>query len=900
MVAGAAPANPGVRIQFDPDQQHQLGAIEAVVGLFRGQEMATSRSELTGSDGGAGGLISEFGLGNRLSVADRQIGANLTEIQEQNSIPAEFRGELGGDGEPGSLDFTVEMETGTGKTYVYLRTIFELHLVYGWTKFVIVVPSVAIREGVEASLRLLSDHFADLYDGVHFDTWVYDSKAPSRLRGFAQANYLQILIINIDAFNKTDANLIFREQDQMMGHAPIEFLRAAAPIAVLDEPQNMESAAARGAITSLNPLFTLRYSATHLQAYHQVYRLTPAAAYRAGLVKQIEVWSVMEDENANRPFLKLKEVKAGKRSISARIEVDVAAPTGVKRKTVTFSVDRARDLREVTGRSVYDGYVISEIRSGEVEFDNGVVIAEGQALGPDRDQVQRVQIRTAVAQHLDRELDMQRRVKSGQIAPTKVLSLFFIDRVDNYWPVDGKFRSWFEEEYQRLADLPRYSELDLPPVYAVHDGYFARDREGEAKDTRGGTLADAEAYELIMRDKERLLSLEEPLRFIFTHSALREGWDNPNVFVITTLNESQGEIRKRQEIGRGLRLPVMSDGLRCEDRGVATLSVVANESYDEFAARLQQEIEDETGTHFDRAAIKDGRSRRRVELRGDYEVNRAFSALWDHIRKRTSYRVSYDTTALIDEACRRLSEQPSLDHSYVRATRSALTIDSGEGVVGRVVAEKAPSRLRENFPIPDLISHLAGVLPVGRDTVAKVLLRSGRLGEASTNPQQLMDQVQESIRGALAEQMASGIKYTRRGEAEESAYDLGLFAERELTAYQDNLVGVKKSIYSDVAYDSDLERRIALALDVREDIELFIKLPGWFEVDTPIGAYNPDWAVVKTTDDGAETLYLVRESKPTRDLDLLRPEERLKIRFGEKHFEAIGVGFDVIDDPKQI
>lgn len=896
MDAGAPLASPEVRIQFDPDQEHQLRAIEAAVGLFRGQELTASRLELAGS----GGLISEFGLGNSLSIANRQIGANLSEIQEQNSIPTELRGELGADGEPSSLDFTVEMETGTGKTYVYLRTILELHRVYGWAKFVIVVPSVAIREGVEASLRLLSDHFADLYDGVHFDTWVYDSKAPGRLRSFAQANYLQILIINIDAFNKTDTNLIFRKQDQMMGHAPIEFLRAAAPIAVLDEPQNMESVAARGAIASLGPLFTLRYSATHLQAYHQVYRLTPAAAYNAGLVKQIEVWSVTEDENANRPYLKLKQVKAGKRSISARIEVDSAAPQGIKRKTLTFSADRVRDLREVTGRSVYDGYVISEIRSGEVEFDNSVVIAEGQAFGPDRDHVQRVQIRTAVAQHLDRELILQRRAESGQIAPMKVLSLFFIDRVDNYWPDDGKFRCWFQEEYRRLAGLPKYSQLDLPPVEAVHDGYFARDRAGRAKDTRGGTLADAEAYELIMRDKERLLSSREPLRFIFTHSALREGWDNPNVFVITTLNESRGEIRKRQEIGRGLRLPVMSNGLRCEDRSVATLSVVANEAYDEFAAQLQQEIEDETGTHFDRAAIKDGRSRRRIELRGGYEVNPVFLTLWKHIRDRTSYQVSYDTAALIEEACRRLAEQPPLDHSYVRATRAALTIDPEEGVVGQVVAEKAPSKLRESFPIPDLISHLTEVLPVGRDSVAKVLLRSGRLAEASINPQQLVDRVQTSIRGALAEQMADGIKYTRRRVDDESAYDLSLFAEHELTGYRDNLVGVTKSIYSDVVYDSDLERRIALALDAREDVELFIKLPGWFEVDTPIGAYNPDWAVVKSTEDGNEALYLVRESKASRDLDLLRPEERLKIRFGEKHFEAIGVAFDVIDDPSQV
>jgi type III restriction enzyme len=255
---------------------------------------------------------------------------------------------------------------------------------------------------------------------------------------------------------------------------------------------------------------------------------------------------------------------------------------------------------------------------------------------------------------------------------------------------------------------------------------------------------------------------------------------------------------------------------------------------------------------------------------------------------------------LIGEAAERLAAQPALDHSLIRATHAAVEIDAQDGVTGELIGEKAPIRVSEGFPIPDLLSHLAAVLPVSRSTIGQVMIQSGRLGEASINPQQFIDQVQDSVRGALAEQMVDGIKYERRTDGAEASYDLSLFAQRELTGYEENILSVQKSIYTDVVFDSDLERRIALALDAREDIALFMKLPGWFEVDTPVGAYNPDWAVVKTAEDGTETLYLVRESKASRELESLRPEERLKIRFGEKHFDAVGVGFDVIDDPAQI
>ena len=889
--------SPAVHIRFDADQEHQRAAIAAVLDLFRGQETAATASLLstTGST-----VFNEHGLANALSLPAAEVGANLLRVQEANQIPEHLRGELSADGSPSSVDFTIEMETGTGKTYAYLRTVFELFRTYGWTKFVIVVPSIAIREGVESSLRLLKPHFAELYDGVHYDAWVYDSKVPSRLRGFAQANYPQIMAINIDAFNRPESNLIFRPQDSMMGQAPIELLRAAAPVVILDEPQNMESPRAKAALADLGPLFCLRYSATHLHSYHQVYRLTPVDAYNAGLVKQIEVWSILEDENANRPYLRLKEVKAGRRSIAARIELDVGTGPDVRRKVVSATVTKDRDLRVVSGRDIYEGYVVAEIRSDAVDFENGVTLRLGEEVGPDRDLLQRVQIRTAITQHLDQELELRGRAESGQIEPIKVLSLFFIDRVDNYWPADGKFRLWFEEEYRKLSTQPRYAPLSPPPVEEVHGGYFARDRSGAAKDTRGVGAADAEAYELIMRDKERLLSLEEPLRFIFSHSALREGWDNPNIFVITTLNEGRGEIRKRQEIGRGLRLPVMADGLRCLDRQVAKLSVIANESYDEFASQLQREIEEETGTEFDRGRIKRGRERRTLAVRAGYEADPAFRRIWDVVGRRTRYQVAYDSEELIATAVARLQGLPAIEAGRIRATHSAIDIAKDRGVSGKLIGEKAPTAVEAEYAVPDLLSHLAEALPVSRSTLARVLVESDRLEGASVNPAQFVDQVYEAVMGALGELMVAGIRYEPRAGDDEARYDPRLFAEREVTSYLGNLVPAKKSIYSEVAVDSDLERQIALALDLRQDVVLFVKLPTWFEVETPVGSYRPDWAILKRGEEGGETRLLVRESKPTRNLQDLRPEERLKVQFGRRHFEAIGADFDVIDDPSQI
>ncbi|MCA1596004.1 MAG: DEAD/DEAH box helicase, partial [Chloroflexi bacterium] len=417
-------------------------------------------------------------------------------------------------------------------------------------------------------------------------------------------------------------------------------VQAACPVVIIDEPQNMETETARAAIESLNPLFTLRYSATHRNLYNLVYRLDPVRAYDLRLVKRIEVDSVVEESDFNRPYILLEAVTAKRGTISAALRIDVKGASGPVRKLLTVSKNGV-DLFELSGgRELYRGYVVAGIDAGNgcIAFQNDVVLYAGETHGGREDERMRLQVRETIREHFEKELKI-RKLPEGQ--RMKVLSLFFIDRVANYADDEGKIRKWFIKEYQELAAMPHYRPLEPLPVELVHSGYFAQDK-GRPKDSSEGrsTKADDEAYQLIMKDKERLLDQSEPLRFIFSHSALREGWDNPNVFQICTLNESRSEMRKRQEIGRGLRLPVREHGERCLDPAYNRLTVIANESYDQFARTLQTEIERECGVSF-AGRVENKRERKAITLKKGWQLDPDFQALWDRIKHRTRYAVSY-------------------------------------------------------------------------------------------------------------------------------------------------------------------------------------------------------------------------------------------------------------------
>lgn len=879
-----------VEFKFDAHQPFQESAINAVADLFEGLQLAPTQFEVGPSAEGL--LFTDAGLGNAMTLDRSVVSDNLRSVQELNAIPDEFR--LQADELIEDLDFTVEMETGTGKTYVYLRTAFELHRRFGFTKFVVVVPSVAIREGVLSNLRLLRDHIRVLYDGTAYDSRVYEADDPGDLRAFAQSNQLQLLVMNIDSFNKTDANLIYRGRDKTMGVAPIEFLRATRPIVILDEPQNLEGEAARAGIKALHPLLTLRYSATHKRMPNPVYRLTPVDAYNQGLVKRIDVWSVREDEDLNKPFIRVDGIRSTSRMVTARVTIDVQGKHGVARKTLRIGPDKhglLPDLHVLSGeRDLYLGYVVEDIRADrrEVLFGNGVRVREGETVGADRDLIQRTQIRTAVRQHLEKEQDLSDRFRRGDLlSRIKPLTLFFIDRVANYHPADGRFRIWFEEAYREL--VPSFPDLNLPEVVDAHNGYFAVDRAGP-KDTSGTTKADDVAYRLIMEQKDVLLSPDEPLRFIFSHSALREGWDNPNVFVIATLNETRSELKKRQEIGRGLRLPVMENGERSFDPGVNRLSVISNESYESFAAQLQREIEDETSVTFDKRLVGNARAKRPVVLRDLAVLGEDFERLWARISARTQYTVAFNLARVIDAAAERLAAESDVVAPYLRVSGAALEMDQS-GVTTNAISAGRPTAAEARYPVPDLLGHLANSVPLSRQTIASILIQSGRLGNAARNPQLFMNQAQVAIEQALAEEMVHGIQYVPRTSGPDAQYAMSLLDEKQATTFSPTRLELAKSAFGEVMTGSGVEEAFALALQQRADVRLFMKLPWWFKVETPIGNYNPDWAIILDADDGESRCHLVRETKGAPNLASLPTDQRLKIRYGERHFQAIGVDY---------
>ena len=871
-----------MKIKFDSNQPYQLDAINAVVDLFDGHPLANGDFEFNLASEGE--LFTDKGIGNAFVLAGEQLLENLRIVQKRNGIPESS--ELDG------LHFSVEMETGTGKTYVYLRSIFELHQRYGFKKFIIVVPSVAIREGVLASLRLMKDHFSSLFGNVPFDSWVYDSRQVSKLRQFAQSNSLQVLVINIDAFNKQANNVIHKENDRLSGFRPVEFIQAAKPIVIMDEPQNMESNQAKAAIDTLNPLCTLRYSATHRNLYNLLYKLDPVRAYDLKLVKRIEVDSVLDDADFNQPYIHVKAISATSSKITAKLEIDVNDKGAPKRKQVTFS-NSGVDLHDKSnGRDSYREYIIDEINAGEgyVSFTNGLQLYVGQTHGGRIDDVMRVQIRETIREHFDKELRIHKTMPEGE--RLKVLSLFFIDRVANYWPDDGKIRYWFVESYKEIAALPKYAELKPLPVERVHSGYFSV-YKNIPKDTRGNTAADDEAYELIMRHKERLLSLDEPLRFIFSHSALREGWDNPNVFQICTLNETKSEIKKRQEIGRGMRLPVLETGERCFDPNINRLTVIANESYDEFARQLQSQIEEECGVNFE-GRIANKKKRRTAKLKPGWRLNEDFNALWQRIKHRTRYAVDYQTSVLIKKAAKRLQEMESILAPKIKVEKAGMDFDRKKGVDPKLLVVREHDANFGAVKIPDLIGYLQGKTELTRTTLVQILIQSGRLSEVHINPQQFLDQALAAIQTELHELMIDGIKYERINGQE---YEMLLFEEQEIAGYLTDMIEVDNSIYDTVLCDSEVERQFAEAMSSREDIKLFIKLPSWFKVATPVGTYNPDWAIVKEND---EKVYLVRETKGTKDELKLRSAEWSKIRCGKAHFDELGVDFAHIVSAKEV
>lgn len=1000
-----------MKLHFEEHLPHQLAAIEAVCDLFRGQEVC--RTEFTVTRGSASpqmGLALEqgmeesaLGIGNRLTLLDDELHANLTAIQLRNGLTPSAALADG--------NFTVEMETGTGKTYAYLRTAFELHKRYGFTKFVIVVPSVAIKEGVYKSLQITADHFRGLYANTPCDYFIYDSAKLGQVRNFATSPNIQVMVITVGAINKfgdeeaaaeeesdeakrreKSKNVMYRASEKTGGEKPIDLIRATRPILIVDEPQSVDGGLegrGRKALERMYPLCTLRYSATHADKHHMVYRLDAIDAYEQRLVKQIEVASGTVEGANNKPYVRLLSVSISRGRLSAKVELDVESAGKVRRREVT--VMDGFDLEQETGRAMYHDCRVGEIRSGrgaehlELRVPGGeVYLTPGEAWGDvDPLAVQRQMIKRTIKEHLDKE----KRLRPKGI---KVLSLFFIDEVAKYREYDengnaqkGVYARIFEQEYQHWAKHPDYQSLfkELDTEHAaedVHNGYFSIDKKKVSgknvevfKDTKGDTKADDDTYSLIMRDKEKLLDLATPLKFIFSHSALREGWDNPNVFQICTLREIRTERERRQSIGRGLRLCVNQQGERVQGFDTNTLTVIANESFEDFAEGLQKELEDPKtgiGIRFGvvepeqfaaiavanddgstaplgveqsralwtalqkqgyltakgkvedalRKAIKDSTvqlpavfepHRDNVvailrKLAGRLEIKNAddkksvpvrravldspeFKALWDRIKHHTTYRVQFDNEKLIQECIQAVQDSPRIAKARLHWRKAGLAIGRG-GVEAEEQRGSAIVTLDEtDIELPDVLTDLQDRTQLTRRSIQRILVDSGRLEDFKRNPQQFIEQTAEAINRRKRLALVDGIKYQRIGEA--NFYAQELFEENELRGYIGNmLMNTERAVYEHVVYDSDVERDFATELERNDAIKVYAKLPGWFKIPTPLGTYNPDWAVLVQAD-GRERLYFVVETKSDLFTDALRPIEEGKISCGKAHFQALAV-----------
>ena len=983
-----------LKLKFDKNQDYQLKAIESIVNIFEGQERKKSAFSAIREELEIGTIYEQEGIGNKLDLKDMDILENIHKIQLANGLTKSAKSEI-----KAPYNFSVEMETGTGKTYVFTRTAFELNAQYGFRKFIIVVPSVAIREGIKKSLEITAEHFSELYPGVGCKSFIYDSSKMGDVREFATSNDIQIMIINIDAFRKDfdeddegKSNLIYRSSEHLSGKKPIELIQQTNPIVIIDEPQSVDNTErSKEAIEKLNPMCILRYSATHKKIQNLVYRLDPVDAFEQKLVKKIEVWSVRPEEDFNIPYIKVLDVY-NKNGVYADLEMDVKDSKGkVTRKKV--KVKTHDDLKDKTKRDLYSGYVISNLdynpENKIVYFENQEPLKAGESIGDiNNDEVKYQQIKATIKAHLDKELSL---VKKN----IKVLSLFFIDEVKNYQIYNddktiskGKYQIMFEQAYNELIARPKYKPLlnskirNIQDAERVKGAYFAEDakNKGKLKDSKerksGFSADDVRAFDLIMKRKELLLSFDSSVRFIFSHSALKEGWDNPNVFQICTLVDTKDTFTKRQKIGRGLRLAVNQDGERVthqKDETVNVLTVIANESYEEFASTLQSEIQEECGIKFghleenafqnivvykddedtqlgyeaskeifeflvDKGYIsskgaskgKINESLKRaivnetVEVPAQYEdikeeiinvikkstrrlpientkdkviikprkgvlLSPEFKDLWDRIKQKTTYRVEFDDERFTKLCLEKMEE--------LRPRRSKINIDRVDIEINRKGVEvEFKDTIKQDlqqrtYRLPDLIREIQDATMITRSTIIDILLKADKWELFKLNPHQFIEKTIKIFNSAKRELIVDGIKYEKIDDYyEQSQFEVEKEEDALVGYLEKNAVATRdedpRSLYTHVLYDSDIEKDFVERLENDEEVRLYVKLPGWFTVDTPLGGYNPDWAILMEKED-IKKLYFVVETKGSLEDDDLRRRERDKIRCAKKHFKVL-------------
>lgn len=1012
-------------------QRFQTEAALAVANAFTGQPKSDGQSDHIVDQGAHQDLFVVKGFGNKnVILAPEGVCENVRAIQtEQGLKPVEQLQQLQGVG----TAFTIEMETGTGKTYTYIKTMYELNARYGWTKFVVVVPSIAIREGVLKSFESMQEHFAQEY-GKRMQYFMYNSKQLSKIDAFASDAGMHVMIINTQAFNasmdeekstdkmekgklkKADkaARIIFERRDEFGSRRPIDVLAQTHPIMIIDEPQSVlgvdKKNKTRKGIAMFKPLFTLLYSATHRKGdiYNMVYKLDAIDAYNQKLVKKIEVKGIRQiGSTATNGYVYLEEIVIGKGYPQARISFDIKTQTGTKQ--VSKLVDERFNLKEQSGGlAEYDNnFIVERIdgRQGIVRFLNGLTLHEGDAVGSvNEDYIRRIQIRETIRTHLERE----RQLFSQHI---KVLSLFFIDHVDSYRLYEGedskgKFAKMFEEEYNRVLSemLPSFTDeaylryLSDPRNAAskVHQGYFSMDKKGKAVESKERQGENEErAFDLIMKDKERLLSLSEPVRFIFSHSALKEGWDNPNVFQICTLKNSDNETKKRQEVGRGMRLCVNQKGER-QDADVLgdhvfdtnILTVIASESYDDFAKKLQTEMAeacadrpivitahlfegrsytmadgtngkfdinqarviynalirkdyvDDNGaltaqyfedkrndrldfekandwregiiaaldTVFDPAAVRpeNGRKPKLAKLQKDNFAKKEFQNLWKRINRRTYYQVSFETSDLVKKAIEELDEKLKVteirivvEGGSMDEIRDKESLEAGvamnQGDVRTIHVTEAVGK----EVTYDLIGQLVTATGLTRKTIVEILkgIKPETFSMFKMNPEEFIIKTGLIINDCKALAVIQSITYEKLNDE----FSTDIFTVDALRGKLGiNAIESKKSLYDLVVLDSmGVEKNFAESLEREDDVVVYTKLPRGFYINTPMGKYNPDWAVA-FREGSVKHVYFVAETKGNDLLSSqIRSSEKSKITCAMRHFDAISDGsliYSVVKD----
>ena len=1008
-----------MKIQYR-HQKFQADAAKAVVDVFAGQPYLTPTYMMDRGSGSYQIGVNEerdfTGFSNQKIVpelSDRQILEQLNKVQRANQIRPSDKLE----GRENGYNLTIEMETGVGKTYTYIKTMFELNKHYGWSKFIVVVPSVAIREGVYKSFEMTQEHFAEEY-GKKIRFFIYNSAQLTEIDRFASDSSINVMIINSQAFNAKgkDARRIYMKLDEFRSRRPIDIIAKTNPILIIDEPQSVEGKQTRERLKEFHPLLTLRCSATHKSdsIYNMVFRLDAMDAYNRRLVKKIAVKGITESgSTATDRYLYLESINLSKSDPTATLQFEVKMASGAPKKKSRI-VKIGDNLYDYSGglEEYRNGFVVKQIdgRDDSVEFLNGIKIFAGDVIGAvDEDQLRRIQIRETILSHIQRELQLFYK-------GIKVLSLFFIDEVANYreydaagQPVNGKYAAMFEEEYEdiigsmqlAIGDDEYLRYLQAISASKTHAGYFSVDGKGKMVNSKVGrketTSDDVSAYELIMKNKELLLDrdpVRSPVRFIFSHSALREGWDNPNVFQICTLKQSGSDVRKRQEVGRGLRLCVNQNGERMDTNvlgndvhNINILTVIASESYDSFAKGLQTEmaeavadrpravtvelfvgkvIKDEHGNeqvidqatasaiHFDMIvngyidrkgaltdkyyedkangelkvaeevagsaasvlaiidSIYDERSMQpenarsnNVELQVDEDklAMPEFKALWSKINAKSVYIVDFDTEGLIQKAITALDSKLRVSRIHFQVETGAMTtiqskeeLLSGASFVKEESASYSVTMTANSNVKYDLIGKLVDETGLTRKALVAILkgIQSTVFSQFKDNPEEFIVKAAALINDEKATAVIEHITY----DVLDDHYGTDVFTDPTIKGRLGfNAMKAKKHLYDHIVYDSTGERDFAAELDTNTNVAVYVKLPDGFYIATPVGHYNPDWAIA-FYEGSVKHIYFVAETKGSMRSMQLRLIEQSKIHCAREHFKAIsgdGVVYDVVD-----